>query len=70
MAEYGTYKPGANNPPWFIRAAQGKLWRTGQVDEIDERSLSNGTEASEKELVDVNGKAVGPRQTTVRVEAM
>ena len=50
-AEYWTYKPDSTNPPWFIRAAQGKLWKTGSFENIETRSIDQGTIASEKELV-------------------
>jgi adenine/guanine/hypoxanthine permease len=51
-AEYWTYKPSGSHPPWFIRAAQGRLWRTGQKDdEVEVRSVDAATQASEKELV-------------------
>jgi AGZA family xanthine/uracil permease-like MFS transporter len=53
--EYGTYKPGAKKPPWFIRAAQGRLWRSGRRGDDsaddDQKSLSGRTENSEKELI-------------------
>jgi len=51
-AEYWTYKPSGSHSPWFIRAAQGKLWRTGSnEDPIEVRSIDGATPASEKELV-------------------
>jgi AGZA family xanthine/uracil permease-like MFS transporter len=51
-AEYWTYKPSGSHPPWFIRAAHGKLWRTGSnEDAIEVRSIDGATPASEKELV-------------------
>ncbi|PMD20468.1 xanthine/uracil permease family protein-like protein [Hyaloscypha hepaticicola] len=53
MAEYWTYKPGGS-PPWFLRAAQGKLWTQGRFASVDGdgQSVAAGTEASEKELVE------------------
>jgi len=63
-AEYWSYKPGGTNPPWFIRAAQGKLWRSGSFKHIDSRSVGEVTEAaSEKEL----GEGEGPSVRTQEV---
>ncbi len=50
-AEYWTYKPGGT-PPWFIRAAQGKLWNGMPGVFGGEGSIAGRTEASEKELVE------------------
>lgn len=50
-AEYWTYKPAGSLPPWFIRAAQGKMWRLGRRYEVDE--ISVGSLATDKELVDI-----------------
>jgi AGZA family xanthine/uracil permease-like MFS transporter len=57
-AEYWTYKPGGSHLPWFVRAAQGKLWTSGNSNgsgfvDAEIRSTGGGTEASEKELVEV-----------------
>jgi AGZA family xanthine/uracil permease-like MFS transporter len=58
-AEYWTYKPGGH-PPWFIRAVHGGLWRAGSYDDVGAEARSvfddQGTEASAKELVEINGK--------------
>jgi adenine/guanine/hypoxanthine permease len=56
-AEYWTYKPGGGHLPWFVRAAQGNLWRTGKFDDVDvdEMSVGHGTNNSEKELVEGSG---------------
>jgi AGZA family xanthine/uracil permease-like MFS transporter len=59
-AEYWTYKPGGTSAPWFIRAAQGKLWAKnegGTFADVDAevRSIGGRTEASEKELVESPG---------------
>jgi AGZA family xanthine/uracil permease-like MFS transporter len=57
MAEYWTYKPSDEHPPWFIRAAKGELWRSrDSVEEIEVRSLASRT--SEKVLVDGSGRVV------------
>jgi AGZA family xanthine/uracil permease-like MFS transporter len=56
-AEYWTYKPGTNNPPWFIRAAHGQLWKSGKREDTsmdtDQRSFSGSTVESQKELVEI-----------------
>ncbi|KAE9379611.1 xanthine/uracil permease family protein-like protein [Stipitochalara longipes BDJ] len=62
LAEYWTYKPGGN-PPWFIKAAQGKLWRSGKFTSMDNHSVAGGTEASEKELVEGAAMRVTTRDT-------
>lgn len=60
-AEYWTYKPAGSIPPWFIRAAQGKLWRLGRNYEVDE--ISVGSLATDKELVErVGGRALRKEQ--------
>lgn len=52
-AEYWTYRLNGGHPPWFIRAAQGKLWARSRLDgEDDVRSVGAATEASERELVE------------------
>ena len=63
VAEYWTYRPGGN-PPWFIKAAQGKLWRNGKFTNMDNQSLAGGTEASEKELVEGVATRVRTRDTS------
>jgi AGZA family xanthine/uracil permease-like MFS transporter len=62
LAEYWTYKPGGN-PPWFIKAAQGKLWNKGKFYSMDGQSVAGGTEASEKELVEGAAMRVPTRET-------
>ncbi len=57
LAEYWSYKPGT--PPWFIRAAQANLWRTGRDEVKDDCS---GTDGSEKERVETDGVAVKIRE--------
>ncbi|KAH8665076.1 xanthine/uracil permease family protein-like protein [Tricladium varicosporioides] len=53
LAEYWTYKLNGSHPPWFIRAAQGKLWTGSRLDGEDEvRIVGVATETSERELVD------------------
>ncbi|CZR67389.1 related to purine transporter azgA [Phialocephala subalpina] len=63
--EYWTYKPEGGHLPWFVRAAQGKMWfggvgRRGEPGWVEARddhgsveSEGRGTVASEKELVEV-----------------
>lgn len=51
-AEYWTYKVGGTHPPWFIRVAQGQLWRRDSFAHIETRSVGAATVASEKELVE------------------
>jgi AGZA family xanthine/uracil permease-like MFS transporter len=63
LAEYWTYKPGGN-PPWFIKAAQGKLWRRGRFSDMDAHSVGEGTEASEKELVEGTAMRVRTQETS------
>jgi AGZA family xanthine/uracil permease-like MFS transporter len=45
-AEYRTYKPGGGTPPWFIRASQGRWWKTGVFEEVgaDGREIQEKTE--------------------------
>ncbi|PVH88963.1 xanthine/uracil permease family protein-like protein [Cadophora sp. DSE1049] len=62
-AEYWTYKPNSTNPPWFVRAAQGKLWKTGSFENIETRSVGQGTIASEKELVESCATRVESRRS-------
>jgi AGZA family xanthine/uracil permease-like MFS transporter len=65
LKEYWTYKPGGQLP-WFIRTAQGKLWFRSQGEGVWAETAGEGnwrqgsgsgsaagTEASEKELVDM-----------------
>ena len=60
-AEYWTYKPAGSIPPWFIRAAHGKLWRLGRSYEVDE--ISVGSLATDKELVEgVGGRKGGKKK--------
>ncbi|KAH8656059.1 xanthine/uracil permease family protein-like protein [Tricladium varicosporioides] len=61
QAEYWTWKLSEGQAPWFIRAAQGKLWRTGKDDgdegalreSGDGESIRDGTMGSEKEGVEM-----------------
>jgi AGZA family xanthine/uracil permease-like MFS transporter len=64
LAEYWTYKPGGN-PPWFIKAAKGQLWGIGRFGSMDRdcQSVAEGTEASEKELVEGAAMRVTTRDT-------
>lgn len=69
-AEYWTYKPGGTHPPWFIRAAQGRLWTKGGAgifgdSDAEVRSVGGRTETSEKELV-----VIESRGGTARGEVM
>ncbi|KAH6720163.1 xanthine/uracil permease family protein-like protein [Leptodontidium sp. MPI-SDFR-AT-0119] len=64
-AEYWTYKPNSTNPPWFVRAAQGKLWKAGRFENIETRSVGEGTVASEKELVESAATRVESREVTM-----
>lgn len=61
--EYWTYKPGVNNPPWFIRASHKLMWFRGRKDEEGEGEGSEAGMESEKELVEVVGRA-GSRNTS------
>ena len=61
-AEYWTYKPGGSVPPWFIRAAKGKVWDLRKRGiEVDEISL--GSRTTDKELVQ-GVASVGQRDST------
>lgn len=53
LAEYWTYKPN-DNPPWFIKVAQGKWWKAGKFISMDSQSTADMdlTEVTEKEMVD------------------
>lgn len=67
-AEYWTYKPSDDHPPWFIRAAKGQLWQSNKdLEEIEVQSLASRT--SEKELVDgIIGDRVVSDLSAVTVE--
>jgi AGZA family xanthine/uracil permease-like MFS transporter len=57
LREYWTAVPKGGSPPWFIRAAQGRLWTFGRESDGSE-SVTGNTEASERELIEVKvGKA-------------
>jgi AGZA family xanthine/uracil permease-like MFS transporter len=64
LAEYWTYKPGGN-PPWFVKVAKGQLWGSGRFGcmERDCQSVAEGTDASEKELVEGTAMRVTTRDT-------
>jgi AGZA family xanthine/uracil permease-like MFS transporter len=62
LAEYWTYKPGGS-PPWFIKAAQGRLWNKSKFPNMDGQSVAGGTEASEKESVESSAVRVTTRDT-------
>ena len=51
-AEYWTINPQGGTPPWFIRAAQGELWRKGREGVVEIESVSGSTARSELELTD------------------
>jgi adenine/guanine/hypoxanthine permease len=51
-AEYWTIIPRGGTPPWFVRAAQGKLWRRGRDGVVEIESVSGSTIRSEQELMD------------------
>jgi AGZA family xanthine/uracil permease-like MFS transporter len=51
-AEYWTINPQGGTPPWFIRAAQGELWRKGREGVVEIESVSGSTMRSEQELTD------------------
>ena len=55
-AEYWTILPRGGNPPWFIRAAQGKLWRGGKDGVMEIESVSGSTMRSERELEETKGR--------------
>ncbi|EKD20853.1 uncharacterized protein L3040_000957 [Drepanopeziza brunnea f. sp. 'multigermtubi'] len=69
-AEYWTYKVGGSHPPWFIRLAQGELWRTDSFEHIETRSVCAGTVASEKELVEGEGEGALPVRVQSRLATM
>lgn len=54
-AEYWTFKPRGGDMPWFVRAAHGKLWKTGKYEEDDSKLnvAENGAHNSEKDSVNV-----------------
>lgn len=57
--EYWTYKVGGTHAPWFVRAAQGKLWtRQGGFVGTDENAEVKSL-ASEKELVESPRRMTG-----------
>ncbi|TAQ85784.1 hypothetical protein B7494_g5891 [Chlorociboria aeruginascens] len=56
-AEYWTWNPDSGTAPWFIRAAQGHLWRHGRVQEmVDPDEISLASVVASKEGVMVDGR--------------